>query len=158
MCLHTAMQEQPFVFRVNSQTKIERLWKHQAREFTPFIDQLHECFMFTFILRPCVYVCSTFVWSGQLFSIPARAPLRILIECFAFLLSRILQNQNEPSLNRLSPPHPQTGRRNVTCRSFPESILHSLAFGLEVSALTGREKEKKHRQNGKPALARGPLN
>lgn len=40
------------------------------------------------------------------------------------------------------PPHPQTGIRNATCHSFPESILRSLASGLAVSALTGEEGKK----------------
>lgn len=51
------------------------------------------------------------------------------------------------------PPQPQRGRRNVTCHSFPESILRSLAFGLEASALTGREKERNISQNVKQELS-----
>ena len=51
------------------------------------------------------------------------------------------------------PATPPNRNKNATCHSFPESILRSLAFGLEVSALTGGRKERNKGQNVRQVLS-----
>lgn len=85
----------------------------------------------------------------------AWAPLGILRKFLMLLSSLLSEKQSEISCKgeETCPPHPQTGIRNATCHSFPESILRSLAFGLEVSALTGVRKERNKGQNVRQVLS-----